>query len=405
MKLRELKQEEHGSTRELWEEIFSDDTKEFLDYYYYIKAKNNRIFVIEDDGELRSMLQLNPYKIRVEKQSFDSAYIIAVSTKEKFRRQGYMGALLRNAFEIMFEEKMPFTFLMPAAEAIYLPYDFRYIYAQNRTSIMMGEDGDLFWESCCPDFLLEPYMNTDNTEFSDAALWNAGEMADFFNDNFSELWQVYSIRDEEYYRTMILEQQSEKGGVRLIRKNREIIGMYAYAAEAGLEIREPLYLPGMEKEFLKSVSELVRGTPTTVKVRSNVNSTHKIMVYASPEQHVTEKKPLIMARIICLQKMLECLTVHEGEMIDCSFAVIDPILKKNSKIWKMRNEVEDNRIKVTETEDSEGVIPIAELTSFLFGQCSLEELVELPGVIMTEKLKKDFGRIHLLENVFFNEVV
>lgn len=404
MKLRKLKQEEHGCTRALWEEIFSEDTKEFLDYYYFIKAKTNQIFVIEEDGELCSMLQLNPYKIRVEKQNFDSAYIIAVATREKFRRKGYMGALLRNVFEIMYAEKMPFTFLMPAAAAIYLPYDFRYIYAQNRTSILFGADDNPVWESCCPEYFPETHINTEKTEFSDAALWNAGEMADFCNDNFSELWQVYCTRDEEYYRTMILEQQSEHGGVRLMRKNGKIAGMYAYAAETGLEIREPLYLSGMEMEFLQSVSELMRENMSP-DIRLFENGEKKIMVYASPEQHVTDKKPLIMARIICLKEMLECLTVSKGESIDCSFAVIDSIIKKNSRIWKMRNETGGTRIKVTETEDSEGIIPIAELTSFLFGQCSPEELAARPGVLMSEKLKKEFGRIRLLENVFFNEVV
>lgn len=41
-----------------------------------------------------------------------------------------MRALLNTVLERMHSEKVPFTFLMPAAEAIYRPYDFRYIYDQ-----------------------------------------------------------------------------------------------------------------------------------------------------------------------------------------------------------------------------------------------------------------------------------
>ena len=42
MILRRLKQDEHGLTRKLWEEVFTEDTKAFLDYYYFIKTKENR---------------------------------------------------------------------------------------------------------------------------------------------------------------------------------------------------------------------------------------------------------------------------------------------------------------------------------------------------------------------------
>ena len=51
MELRRLEEQEHQKTRKLWEEVFSDDTRAFLDYYYFIKTKENEIWVIEEDGE------------------------------------------------------------------------------------------------------------------------------------------------------------------------------------------------------------------------------------------------------------------------------------------------------------------------------------------------------------------
>ena len=69
-------------------------------------------------------------------------------------------------------------------------------------------------------------------------------MADFFNLYFAPKWQVYAVRDAAYYQTMIMEQQSERGGVRLMRCNGELSGFYAYSAEDGLEILEPLYIDG-----------------------------------------------------------------------------------------------------------------------------------------------------------------
>ena len=67
--LKKLKPEERGLTRTLWEQVFTEDTKEFLDYYYAEKTKNNEIYVIETDHDIRAMMQLNPYVIQMEKGS------------------------------------------------------------------------------------------------------------------------------------------------------------------------------------------------------------------------------------------------------------------------------------------------------------------------------------------------
>ncbi|WP_334196567.1 GNAT family N-acetyltransferase, partial [Muricomes intestini] len=91
MQLRKLDGSEHSLTRELWEKVFKEDSKEFLDYYYFIKVRDNQIYVIEEDGEIRSMLQLNPYTLQVDKKQFSCNYIIAVATEEGYRKRGYMG--------------------------------------------------------------------------------------------------------------------------------------------------------------------------------------------------------------------------------------------------------------------------------------------------------------------------
>ena len=41
MEVRKLRTEEHLRTRKLWEDIFKEDTPEFLDYYYTVKTKEN----------------------------------------------------------------------------------------------------------------------------------------------------------------------------------------------------------------------------------------------------------------------------------------------------------------------------------------------------------------------------
>ena len=384
MELRKLEQKEHSKTRNLWETVFSEDTKQFLDYYYFFKTRDNEIYAIEEDKAIRSMLHLNPYMLQVEEQQFRGNYIIAVATEEAYRSRGYMGMLLRKSMEEMYRRKEWFTFLMPAAEAIYTPYDFRFIYNQRQALIEeIPEYG----------FLSEEKSLNRKLDIKDASIGDAAEMAVFFNQHFADRWQVYAVRNEAYYQTLLFEQQSENGGIKLMESDGELVGMFDYAREDGLEIREPLYLNEYAEEFKKAVYAMQRDSGESVKV------------YA-PFEEVGEEHPIIMARILYLPGLLSAMKVKEGEQMECSFAVLDTILTQNSRIWRIWGGYDDSRkIYVQETEDSEGVLTIGALTSLLFGYKTIEEIRREENVILPEHLAGEFGKLQVLDKVFLNEIV
>ena len=130
MKVRRLEQAEHGLTRPLYEEVFSEDSKRFIDYYYTEKTKDNQIYVAEEDGGIQAMLHLNPYELNVNGTKKKANYIVAVATRESYRGRGFMKALLETALKDMYREGESFTYLMPVAEAIYTPHGFRTLYTQ-----------------------------------------------------------------------------------------------------------------------------------------------------------------------------------------------------------------------------------------------------------------------------------
>lgn len=374
MRLRKLDSSEHSLTRGLWEKVFAEDSKKFLDYYYFIKTRDNQIYMIEEDGAIRSMLHLNPYVLQVEEEQFRCHYIIAVATEAEYRKRGYMGELLRASMMDMYARKEPFTFLMPAAEAIYTPYDFRFVYKQNQAELL-GKEG------------------SPGVELKDAEIGDAAEMAEFFRKYFASAYQVYAIRDENYYQTMIFEQISENGGVRLMKQGGRIVGMFAYAREKRVEIREPLYLPEYEEEFQKIVYELRAGEESPIKI------------LAAGGEEKTTKVPVIMVRILHLQTLLESMHVKAGEKLDCSFAVLDTIITANSRVWKLRGGGDNPAIQVQETEDSQGVLTISALTSLLFGYKTLEEICGEEDVIVSEELACELRKIQPLERVYLNEIV
>ena len=150
--VRYLKDEERIRSRVLYDEVFVEDADAFSELYYQIKAQDNQILVAEDSGAIVSMLHRNPYTFRFRGTSIPAEYIVAVATKVTYRHQGLMRELLTKALRDMYADGRPFTFLMPADEAIYTPFDFRLMGNDDEESLVtrkpeeLAEEYDLFVE-------------------------------------------------------------------------------------------------------------------------------------------------------------------------------------------------------------------------------------------------------------------
>lgn len=105
-------------TRKLYEEAF-EDPKDFVDYYYSEKCRDNKIIVSIEEGEVLSMLHLNPYYVNLCGTLIKTYYVVAVATREDKRHQGHMSEVFKKTFEILKDEHIPFVFLLPVDEKIY----------------------------------------------------------------------------------------------------------------------------------------------------------------------------------------------------------------------------------------------------------------------------------------------
>lgn len=216
MRIRKLELQENDKTRPLYEEVFSEDSESFVDYYYTEKTRDNQIYVVEEDGEIQSMIHLNPYQLMVNGIEKDANYIVAVATRKAYRGRGYMGALLKETLRDMYKAGESFTFLMPAAEAIYEPYDFRTVYEQERKVCPVNQQAKLTLEDgrTCQVF---PIQEEELTELADAA-----------NRALSSQYQVYALRSEAYYRRLQKEYASDGGKLMICREGDAVIDCRPY---------------------------------------------------------------------------------------------------------------------------------------------------------------------------------
>lgn len=143
MEIRYLSREEKGDSRALYEEIFVEDEEAFVDAYYQIKAADNQILAAVEERNILAMLHRNPYTFHFRGAHVQADYLVAVATKFPYRHQGLMRQLLTRALKDMEREQQPFAFLMPADEAIYLPFDFRLMGNEDEEGLASLEEKEL----------------------------------------------------------------------------------------------------------------------------------------------------------------------------------------------------------------------------------------------------------------------
>ena len=122
---------------DLWQRNFQDPVP-YADFYFDEYYGRNRVLLHmdEEEGLINGSIHLNPYSVNVRGNAFAASYIVGVATDEAYRRQGIMRNMLQETFSRLREEGAPFTYLMPADEAYYLPFGFRFGMSQTEQEIM-----------------------------------------------------------------------------------------------------------------------------------------------------------------------------------------------------------------------------------------------------------------------------
>ena len=347
--VRYLKQEEKSESRALWEKVFSEDSKSFLDYYYSDRVRKNKILTAWSGEKPAAMLHRNPYEVVVKDRIWKVDYIAGVATDPDFRHQGHMRRLLNRCFSDMYMERMGFCFLVPADPAIYFPFDFTYIC--DLPEVALNEKGRL------------RLSRRAFVERSD----ECREAARFVGRQLEKRYEVYALRDEEYYQNLSREVRSDRGDLILLftRDDREeLAGVWAYYGETAENQRELVCLPG----YVKETGPL---------------------------------KPAVMGRIIHLEQFISVIRLKKecpvSEM-ELFIEVKDDFIRQNDGVFRWRLGQEGSSL--LPVKDGEGIKPhlslsISEMTSWLFGY-------GMPTV--PEDRRSMVERIRPLNGVFFDEI-
>ena len=353
---------ENQRARKLYEEIFDEDSPAFVDYYFRVKAAENEIFVVENEKqEILATLHLNPYKMMFCGEKAKTNYIVAVATRADCRHQGMMRSLLQASLQEMYRREETFTWLMPAAEAIYRPFGFRFIYEKNKMTmtadVLRRAETDENWQ-IHSDQEVSGDIFCEETKKEDLA-----ELAYFAEKQLSKLAEVYTVHDIAYFEQRMQEVGCEGGSLILIRKEKEICG-YFLALKKDREAWEIVVEDAVQKKAFPAVLHWFEA------------SEEKCTFTAFPqiwEQYAqSENVPAIMGRIVHLERFVCCLKIKKEQ--EWKIRLTDSLIPENNGYFIIKTGIEGGSlIRVENLSEKEKKM----FCSMDIGQLT-EELFRLP---------------------------
>ncbi len=309
---------ENQRARKLYEEIFDEDSPAFVDYYFRVKAAENEIFVVENEKqEILATLHLNPYEMMFCGEKVKTNYIVAVATRADCRHQGMMRSLLQASLQEMYRREETFTWLMPAAEAIYRPFGFRFIYEKNKMTVtadvLQRAETDEDWQ-----------IHSDQEVSGDifceeAKKEDLAELACFAEKQLSKLAEVYTVHDIAYFEQRMQEAECEGGRLVLIRNENRICG-YFLALREQREAWEIVVENAVQKQAFPAVLRWLEAG----REKCTLTAFPKIW-----EQYAkSENVPAIMGRIVHLERFVRCLKTKKEQ--EFKIRLTDSLIPENN---------------------------------------------------------------------------
>ena len=359
-----LDAEDKDETKHLWHMCFPEDSESFIEYYYKEKTKDNEILVKKDNGLLISMVQYNPYAVKLRGRLWKLDYLVGVATEESRRREGHF----RDVFVKMLHDEeaagKPITYLVPVNPAVYAPMGFTFI--GNVASYELTEEAKQ---------TLTRTVCQDTPE-------DCGRAAFYMEQWLGARYEMYTRRDAAYVSRLIKELASENGTLEFLEQDGRLVGLDAYW---GWEVRE-----------------------------------HRLLYAEDAYTVKTGEKPWNMARLTNIGALLAAFGLKQAEqqgeekrMLTLGIRMNDSILEMNNGefVWTIGETGSSLKARKPEPDTCGCTENVSiwletkpeELVSWLFGCRKAEEI--WGGQLENKGLAEILAQVDTVNGVYLDEIV
>lgn len=359
-----LDAEDKDETKHLWHMCFPEDSESFIEYYYKEKTKDNEILVKKDNGLLISMVQYNPYAVKLRGRLWKLDYLVGVATEESRRREGHF----RDVFVKMLHDEeaagKPITYLVPVNPAVYAPMGFTFI--GNVASYELTEEAKK---------TLTRTVCQDTPE-------DCGRAAVYMEQWLGARYEMYTRRDAAYVSRLIKELASENGTLEFLEQDGRLVGLDAYW---GWEVREHRLLYAEDAYTVKTGEKLWNMARLT-----NIGALLAAFGLKQAEQQGEEKR-----------------------MLTLGIRMNDPILEMNNGefVWTIGETGSSLKARKPEPDTCGCTENVSiwletkpeELVSWLFGCRKAEEI--WGGQLENKGLAEILAQVDTVNGVYLDEIV
>lgn len=359
-----LDAEDKDETKHLWHMCFPEDSESFIEYYYKEKTKDNEILVKKDNGLLISMVQYNPYAVKLRGRLWKLDYLVGVATEESRRREGHFWDVFVKMLHDEEAAGKPITYLVPVNPAVYAPMGFTFI--GNVASYELTEKAKQ---------TLTRTVCQDTPE-------DCGRAAVYMEQWLGARYEMYTRRDAAYVSRLIKELASENGTLEFLEQDGRLVGLDAYW---GWEVRE-----------------------------------HRLLYAEDAYTVKTGEKPWNMARLTNIGALLTAFGLKQAEqqgeekrMLTLGIRMNDPILEMNNGefVWTIGETGSSLKARKPEPDTCGCTENVSiwletkpeELVSWLFGCRKAEEI--WGGQLENKGLAEILAQVDTVNGVYLDEIV
>ena len=395
----------------MWQDNFHDPVS-YADFYFKEVYGKNEVLINQEEDVAKGMLHLNPYLLHVNEQPVRAKYIVGVATDKEYRRQGVMKELLIESFQTLRSRGECFTYLMPADENYYLPFDFRFGMTQIEQEV-----------EYLPDLYIPEEREAEKYTFkvaiSEAELEKITAQENAVKDT---VFDIYTDISPDYIRRMEKEVESDFGQVLYVFKGEKYIGRTAVGVEDSYFVLSQVFCADnakresfLEQTMLYCEKKYHYNRYQLILDASWKDATDKIGLQGCFRYMPAKRVKKIMFRLLDLEKLsvfLKCnvpgaqgySTLEEktadGEEAICEADIYieDNYLEEQSGVYHFL--LKNGKVLIQKTgdtkEDCKESISVAAFTEYLFG--AEEESVDDCLKVFWHRIRVLF----LLSGIFFD---
>jgi|GEM_PF-6864553 len=321
------KQNDKRAIRKLWDECFDEDSIEWRDWYFDNIFSIDNIIGAKHNGELLSMIHMNPYSIFMRVGKINAFALAGVATQASHRGQGYAGNLIKYALNKAYKLGFDFSFLYPFKYEFYKKFGYSIGYSKFKNNYKYFPENDGL------DIII-------HDKFDDSTFVR------IYNKHMQKR-NGYVLRDEFYYQVHLKELLCDNNRVICFSINNKL--GYFCINEERTRVEELVYTGNIE-EAINAIGFYYKKDITFENIYDS-------------DYMLNIEEPHCMGRVISVERIFEKIQCKD---INVNIKIEDLIIKENNAVWNIS--LSNGKTKIEKTDNrADFKINISQLTPILTG--------------------------------------